>query len=179
MPDSIETINENTFKGNSIDILNLGNYSRLAFIGISAFDGNNLTSFILPQPNIVGFQYWVDGNSIQYEPGTTVNDLNTFYEGYFVSTDIDDIPISYDLKQNYPNPFNPFTTINFELPEEGKIDLTIFNIHGQKIKEVINSHLNAGYHTILVNMLEYASGVYLYRLSENDFVQRKKMTLLK
>lgn len=94
------------------------------------------------------------------------------------------LPKQVELAQNYPNPFNPATTIRFGLPEESPVRLTVFNILGQKIAELVQDVRPAGYHTITWdgrNTLgqKVASGIYLYRLETRDLVTTRKMIMLK
>ncbi|MBL1213013.1 MAG: T9SS type A sorting domain-containing protein [Ignavibacteriae bacterium] len=91
----------------------------------------------------------------------------------------------FNLSQNYPNPFNPNTTINFTIPQNGKVKLSVFNILGQRVAVLINNYLNAGAHTLNFDASKYASGVYFYKMEvynqkhKADFVEVKKMILLK
>jgi hypothetical protein len=94
------------------------------------------------------------------------------------------LPLNFDLAQNYPNPFNPTTKISFSLPINSNVSLDLYNLVGQKVKDVYNGALEAGSHTYEVNGSDLSSGIYVYRLSvaaENgtNFVASKKMTLLK
>ncbi|MBT8349182.1 MAG: T9SS type A sorting domain-containing protein, partial [Sulfurovum sp.] len=89
------------------------------------------------------------------------------------------LPTQYSLEQNYPNPFNPSTTIKFSLPEAANVRLTIYNTLGEKVSELVNRNLDAGYHRIEFDASQFASGVYLYRIKANDFVETKKMILMK
>jgi len=90
------------------------------------------------------------------------------------------IPTEYSLSQNYPNPFNPTTKINFSLPEDGKIKLTIYDILGREVKRIVNSEFrSAGRYTVEFNGAGLSSGVYFYRIEAGEFVQTKRMVLLK
>jgi hypothetical protein len=89
------------------------------------------------------------------------------------------IPDVYALEQNYPNPFNPSTTIKFSLPEATTVKLTIYNALGELVSELVNNNLEAGNHIIEFDASQFASGVYLYRINTNDFVEAKKMVLTK
>jgi hypothetical protein len=89
------------------------------------------------------------------------------------------LPAEFELSQNYPNPFNPVTTIKFSLPESGNVKLTIYNLLGEQVEEPINEFKNAGVHTINFNASELNSGVYIYKIESNGFVQSRKMTLIK
>ena len=89
------------------------------------------------------------------------------------------IPVSYELYQNYPNPFNPSTVIKFALPQDSKVNLTVFNILGEEIVELVNQEMKGGYHQIEFDASRYASGVYLYSITAGDFFETKKMVILR
>lgn len=89
------------------------------------------------------------------------------------------IPTGYSLLQNYPNPFNPVTQIKFTIPEKSYVKLSVYNLIGQKVADLINSELNAGEYTVTFNANGLSSGVYIYRLESGNFVSTKKMILMK
>ncbi len=89
------------------------------------------------------------------------------------------MPVKYSLEQNYPNPFNPVTTIRFTIPQEAMVNLTIYNIVGEKVKELKNETMKPGYYQVDFNASNLASGVYFYRLQAGNFTSTKKMNLLK
>jgi len=95
------------------------------------------------------------------------------------------IPKVFKLSQNYPNPFNPETTIKYQLPEGGRVELSIYNILGQKVRTLINKDINAGYHSIKWNGrndrgITVASGIYIYMIRTNTgYFKSKKMVFLK
>lgn len=86
---------------------------------------------------------------------------------------------NYSLYQNYPNPFNSTTTISFDLPKSANVKLTIYNLLGQEIEKLINEHKESGNYKINWNANNLPSGIYLYRLETDNYVESKKMTLLK
>jgi len=89
------------------------------------------------------------------------------------------VPEQFALSQNYPNPFNPATTIEYQLPVDTKITLKVYNILGQEIATLANDQQKAGYYKLQWDAGRYASGMYIYRLYSKDFVQTKKMVLIK
>lgn len=89
------------------------------------------------------------------------------------------IPNEFALYQNYPNPFNPSTTIKFALPERAKVTLSIYNLLGEKVIELVNGEMDAGYHEIQWNANGFASGVYFYTLQAGTFIETKKLILMK
>ena len=86
---------------------------------------------------------------------------------------------TYVLNQNYPNPFNPSTTIEYFLPKSSQVDLSIYNVLGQKIATLLNTRQSAGTQRIEFNASDLSSGVYFYKLQADDFVQVNKMLLMK
>ena len=85
----------------------------------------------------------------------------------------------FSLSQNYPNPFNPTTKINFTIPVAGKTALTVYNVLGQKVATLVNQELSAGSYQYNFNAIDLSSGIYFYKLQSNNYVERKKMILLK
>jgi len=90
-----------------------------------------------------------------------------------------DSPRSYRLVQNYPNPFNPSTTISFAIPQSGKVKLAVFNSIGQEVEKLIDEEMVAGDHQITFNAENLTSGVYFYKLEAGNFVDVKKMVLIR
>jgi hypothetical protein len=90
-----------------------------------------------------------------------------------------DLPTKFVLHQNYPNPFNPGTNISYQLSKSGNVLLEVYSLNGQLISTLVNSFQTAGNYTIYFNASNLSSGVYLYKISGNDFISVKKMLLLK
>ncbi len=88
-------------------------------------------------------------------------------------------PLAFSLSQNYPNPFNPTSNIRFTLPQANNVRLDVYNINGQLVQTLVNSRMSAGEHTVQFDAGTLASGVYIYRIISGNFVQSKKMTLIK
>jgi hypothetical protein len=119
------------------------------------------------------------GNEINenIKSGEEIAISNNLISKLMVSAEL--IPGKYLLYQNYPNPFNPSTTIKFALPQDSKVNLIIYSILGEEVGQLINQEMNAGYHQIEFNASTLASGVYLYIIKAGDFVETKKMVLMK
>ena len=83
------------------------------------------------------------------------------------------------IQGNYPNPFNTLTTIEFDLYSWGFADLIIYNIMGQKVATLVDGQQDAGYHNVIWNSTNLASGVYLYQLQAESHTLTKKLVLLK
>jgi hypothetical protein len=89
------------------------------------------------------------------------------------------IIVQYSLSQNYPNPFNPVTNIKYTVPKNGPVTIKLFDITGKEITTLVNEVKPAGSYEIKFNAENLASGVYFYRMTANDFVSVKKMSILK
>jgi photosystem II stability/assembly factor-like uncharacterized protein len=89
------------------------------------------------------------------------------------------ITSDYRLEQNYPNPFNPITTIEFDLPKSSEVSLKIFNILGEEVTTLVSDRLSAGSYSYEWDASNLASGVYLYRLQAGDYIQTRKMVLMR
>jgi photosystem II stability/assembly factor-like uncharacterized protein len=89
------------------------------------------------------------------------------------------VPKKYSLSQNYPNPFNPSTTIEFSLPQTSHVTLRVYNMVGEEVAALVNEELNVGTYTTQWNASSVASGIYFYRLQAGDFLDTKKLLLLK
>jgi hypothetical protein len=91
----------------------------------------------------------------------------------------DEVSTAFKLEQNYPNPFNPATVIKFSISKEAQVDISVYNILGEKVRELKNEMIKPGYYEVEFNASNLASGVYLYRIKAGDFIESKKMNLLK
>ena len=88
-------------------------------------------------------------------------------------------PVKFALFNNYPNPFNPTTTIKYEIPKTVNVSLKVYDILGREVKTLINQEQKPGFYEIPFGNDELASGIYFYRLQAGNFIQTKKMILLK
>jgi len=129
----------------------------------------------------------VDGDTLLkmwYGGGAEVNkgSIGFAASDVFVSVEDDNlnvIPGDFSLSQNYPNPFNPTTTINYSLSHTSDVKIEIFNILGSKVATLDNTKKSAGTHTINFNASNLPSGVYLYRIQAGEYIDVKKMVLMK
>lgn len=111
-------------------------------------------------------------------------DVNGNIEYFALNSEVEiGIPKNFNLSQNYPNPFNPTTKINFDLPENGKVDLKVFDLIGREVVTLVNDVRTAGYYTVNFDGSKLSSGIYFYRIivksGNKDFVKTNKMMILK
>ena len=111
--------------------------------------------------------------------GSPVGALNWFG----LPTSIENIdrqtPGQFTLNQNYPNPFNPTTTISYELPQTAFVTISVYNLLGQRMTQLVNQQMGSGSHSVSFDASTLSSGMYIYRLEAGDFVQTRSMTLIK
>jgi len=88
-------------------------------------------------------------------------------------------PLTFALEQNYPNPFNPTTTISYSLPLKSQVELAIYNALGESVMQLVNEEKPAGSYSVEFDAANLPSGIYFYRLRAGDFIETKKMILLK
>jgi hypothetical protein len=89
------------------------------------------------------------------------------------------LPEAYFLSANYPNPFNPSTEIRFALPEAARVDLVVYDVLGREVARLVDGTQEAGHHRAPFDASALPSGVYLYRLTAGDFVETRRMVLMK
>jgi len=89
------------------------------------------------------------------------------------------LPRSFELAQNYPNPFNPSTAISYQLPISSEVRLKVYDMLGREVATLVNGRQEAGRYSVSWNAAGFASGVYFYRLQASNFVETRKMMLVK
>ena len=167
--DALPTQNPYTFINDTLTIdLNFGNY----FVEVVTFlcDGN-VIDFNSQQTNLhrigTDFDECEDYNGQQLDISNAIN-----------------TPVQFRLNQNYPNPFNPTTTLAYDLPKDELVNITIYDMMGRMVTNLVSSQQNAGYKSIQWNATNnegqpVSAGVYLYSIEAGEFRQTKKMVLLK
>ncbi len=151
--------------------------------GVTKFDGTNWTNYFssnsgLPDNHINGISTDQNGNKWI----ATANGLAIFNEGGVVSVEENKnifISEGFLISQNYPNPFNPSTKINYQLPVAGNVTLKVYDVLGNEIATLVNEEKPAGSFEIEFKANYLPSGVYFYQLKAGDYVETKKMILLK
>lgn len=105
--------------------------------------------------------------TIKYSQPTGVKQVNS------------NIPKWFKLYQNYPNPFNPQTLIKYQIPSAGFVRISIYNLLGQEIAQLVNEYKEAGYYNVQFDGSRLSTGIYIYKITTGTFREMKKMVLLK
>ncbi len=116
------------------------------------------------------------GSKFQYRLKQVDNDGAFEYSDV---VEVEVIPTEYELSQNYPNPFNPSTTIRFSLPKQTQLKINLYNMLGELLETIAEGIYEAGYYKVTFNAMNLPSGAYIYRLEGSEFVETRKMLLLK
>ena len=159
--------------GYSFDnVIDVGNVTSYTLSGVSVSDTIAVTAYDID----------ADGNDDQIEG----HESWFAYAGYptGVEENLFSLPKSFYISQNYPNPFNPETTISFSIPKDSKVEISIYNVKGQKIKTLTNENLQSGYYKVIWNGKDendksVSSGIYFYKMETDNFSLIKKCILLK
>jgi cyclophilin family peptidyl-prolyl cis-trans isomerase len=157
-------------------------------------------NFVVNQPGITSTSYSVNGLEENKKLFWRVRAATATYEGMFSqvfrfttgsasSVNESNNLYTYNLEQNYPNPFNPTTLINYQLEKPGFVTISIYNMLGMEIARLVNEEKSAGSYEIEFsaiggsvtsgNVLNLPSGVYFYRIQSGEFIETKKMVLMK
>ena len=125
------------------------------------------------------FRMWYGGyDDIKFRTGHAISPDTTTYTGLNIKSN-HSIPKNYQLWQNYPNPFNPITSIQFFLPNSVFVTLVIYDLSGRKVATLVNENISAGKQNVEWDARNFPSGVYFYQLKSINFLQTKKMVLLR
>jgi hypothetical protein len=153
------------------------NYSEIGAIFITAkkqhfaytFKNKWATDHAMVQINAGGsnIDFYIDNILLKESVESDVNDR------------IENMPFGYKLQNNYPNPFNPSTTIRFDLPESGDINLKVYTLLGEEVETIISQNLPAGEHQVDWNAGNLPGGIYLIRLEAGGLMQTRKMIVIK
>tara|TARA_Y100001968_G_C19422726_1_gene752673 strand:- start:478 stop:2400 length:1923 start_codon:yes stop_codon:yes gene_type:complete len=149
-------------------------------VGIATYDWAVLmTNENIPRWTL---EYVVEATDGEY---TVESEIGQFvFENTSLSIDSEVIPFSFQLHQNYPNPFNPVTTFQYDLPEDGLVNITVYDLLGNVINNLVDSNQSSGFKFVQWNATNnqgqpVSAGVYLYTIEAGDFRHTKKMILLK
>jgi hypothetical protein len=131
---------------------------------------------------VQGDDYGIGGGSGSGAGGDDINSIkrNVFWVGENIKFKNNNLPAVFNLYQNYPNPFNPVTKIKYDLPKNVNVTVKIYDLLGREVTTLINNEFtNAGRYELEWNAQNYASGVYIYRINAGEYVNTRKMILLK
>jgi hypothetical protein len=140
---------------------------------------------------------WVNDNCVYVSGCDWIADSVDYTDAFFNSMDdcietcvlvsigeSNQLPTAFNLYNNYPNPFNPTTQIRYDLPEDARVSITIYDLMGRSIKSLVHSNQTAGYHSVRWDATSdmgegVSAGMYIYTIQAGEFRQTKKMVLLK
>lgn len=144
-------------------------WEKVGFVNGSG-NSNSPKEYSYVDNNLVG------GSKFKYRLKQIDNDGQFKYSD---AVEVKVLPTEFELSQNYPNPFNPSTTIKFSLPTETRLKINVYNMLGELVETLAEGTYEAGYHKVTFNASALPSGAYIYRIESPDFVQVRKMILIK
>ena len=161
-----ELIGSRMWNGDVIDVPVMGN------------DGNSYSENYLNVGETPQFKILRDDKLIDLE-----GDINTFENnGLFMISNLSQavpVPNDFSLDRAYPNPFNPVTTLNFGIPVDSEVYLSVYNLQGREVSSLISGNMEAGYHSVVWNANTFASGVYFVKMIAGEYVSTQKLMLVK
>lgn len=173
----------------SCDIMAAGNKLYYSFfsgaVWVTTNEGTNWTQVSGDAGNRI---YSLSANDNYLYCGTSASDdgnahtSGIYRRGINTITNIQNesnLPTSYSIHQNYPNPFNPTTKIAFDIPKVSRVKIAIYDISGREVSVILNENLQAGTYERQWDGSHFSSGVYFYKITAGDFIQSKKMLLIK
>jgi Secretion system C-terminal sorting domain len=164
-PDGWTTTNPNLFVSN-VNMVTTSHSGAIACEGIVVYGVNgipNIDATDSGHPH-TGSYFILDDISLE---GTTV------MNGENASV------TNFSLEQNYPNPLNPSTTIKYQIPKSGFVNLVVYDVLGREVSKLVNENKIGGHYEVSFDASKLTNGIYIYQLKENDFMSSKKMILLK
>jgi len=154
-----------------------------------ALDTLSLMHFIDEETDSLTFRFIISTDSVNTKDGVYIDDISIFVSNSIIVSGIDDhftgrTINKYFLKANYPNPFNPSTVIEYGIASTQNVTLEIYNILGQRIKTLVSQQQKPGIYRVIWDGTDQfnrkvAAGIYLYHLSAGEFVETRKMILVK
>ena len=143
-------------------------------LSLVQFDGNStLDQLVLgsitshtKEEHIVEFQY-------------KITSIDHILSSGSMTLEYKPIPNEYALHQAYPNPFNPTTTLSFALAIESEVSITVYNLQGREVISLVNGNMEAGYHSVVWNADNNASGMYFVKMIAGEYMKTKQLMLVK
>jgi hypothetical protein len=123
---------------------------------------------------------WINADDVDDVYAGVDTSFNHMVEvvGGTVGISEDKLPSEYQLSQNYPNPFNPETTIDFRIDADSHVNISVFDINGNLVQELVNEWTESGSHRVKFSGHSIPSGIYFYKMTTKGFADIRKMTLI-
>ena len=130
--------------------------------------------------DVGAYEYWITA----VDMSGLESDASSIVSAVLSSEEELGMPTEFALKQNYPNPFNPSTQIQYALPSESMVVISIYDITGRKVRTLVNEVQSAGHRSVMWNATNeigrpVSAGMYIYTIQAGDFIQNRKMVLMK
>ena len=101
------------------------------------------------------------------------------FKPFALSREVTPLPTEFSLDRAYPNPFNPVTTLSFAIPVDSEVSLSVYNLQGREVSTLIDGNMDAGYHSVVWDADNHASGVYFVKMVAGEYVNTQKLMLVK
>jgi hypothetical protein len=183
---------------NLVDVPSSGSNTLVHFVNLDStseadpiFDDDTTTSYIAGfkiNKDSNGVFIYIAGRPYRFDNAASYTNYNYIIDNWMTSSIItgnrndnnnQQTVETFQLSQNYPNPFNPSTRISYSIPKTGYVSLKVYDILGREVATLVNGYQQANQYSVNFDASKLASGIYLYKLKAGDFVQTKKMILMK
>ena len=114
-----------------------------------------------------------------YSRKLTDQEILAIYQPTAIEEKSSPVPARFELAQNFPNPFNPTTQIHYSLGKNTNVEIVVYDLIGNKVATLVDGFQNIGTHKVVWDASGFSAGVYIYQLKTEDFIQSKKMILVK
>ncbi len=153
-------------------------------LSITGFSNMELTTLDVSEYIADGIyiRFRMTSDSANVHQGWFIDDITLVVDTTLILSsgpEITSLPAIFNVAQNFPNPFNPITTIHYDLPQRSNVQITIYDLLGREITTLVSETQDAGYRSVRWDATNVASGMYFYQIKAGDYIQTKKMLLLK
>ena len=184
-PDTLKLL-ENDILIIDLDTLIIDDNNAGLFISVSQSSEQNINIVIDSLSHIAIFTPFLNYNGTEgfIFTATDLNGVSLNDTIMVTVLPLIEIPVKYAFHQNYPNPFNPVTTLRYDIPENSHVNITIYDMLGRQVKTLINQTQDTGYRSVIWDATNdygklVSAGIYLYQIQAGEYMQTKKMVLLK
>jgi hypothetical protein len=141
-------------------------------------DGSDFTDGYIEAGSVPQFKLLQNGELMNLEGDIPAFENNQLY---IVSSlrEAVALPEAFSLDRAYPNPFNPTTTLNFAIPVDSEVSLSVYNLQGREVSTLIDANMDVGYHSVIWNADSYSSGVYFVKMIAGEYISTQKLMLIK